>query len=255
MLARAGSEELHAGLLAAHLRPRRGLPHSFTHHSTIFFIPGDKRNRRCSSVRASFKRLHFQSGPDCNCRRCGFFPLNLHFSPFEENSVRGIRVVAGASSWREAWKLSDGNSPNHWRLRRGERPPLSDEGARRVIKEREQYERLLRKSKGPEASTGQKWIRRSPEEMEEFLADGKWQWRWRRRYNRIVEDAISTVRQLAQLPRESINMRQVLGFVNNPKPSVKCFPVLGAVRYQSLYISTWGPSYLKINHQRLWPRV
>jgi hypothetical protein len=49
--------------------------------------------------------------------------------------------------------------------------------------------------------------------MEEFLADGKWQWRWRRRYNRIVEDAISTVRQLAQLPRESINMRQVLGFL------------------------------------------
>lgn len=121
----------------------------------------------------------------------------------------GHGVVAFAS-WREAWKLSDGNSTNHWRLRRGERPPLSDEGARRVIKEREIYERQLRKAKGQDATIGKRWISRTPDEMHEFLADGKWQWRWRRRYTRTVEGAINVVRQLAQLPPEAINMRKVL---------------------------------------------
>lgn len=126
----------------------------------------------------------------------------------DESSTRRT----GKINWREAWKLVDGDTQNHWRLRRGERPSLSDDGARRVIKEREIYERALRKSGVPEEKIPKKWISRTPEQMKGYLADNKWQWRWKRRYTRPVEGAISAVRQTSSLPPEDVDMRQVTGF-------------------------------------------
>lgn len=103
-------------------------------------------------------------------------------------------------------------------MRRGERPPLSDDGARRVIKEREAYERALRRTPGaPEEKLPRKWISRTPEQMKAYMADNKWQWRWKRRYTRPVEGAIAAVRQTSSLPPEDVDMRQVSRFLlQNP---------------------------------------
>uniref|UniRef100_A0A7I4B812 PROP1-like PPR domain-containing protein n=1 Tax=Physcomitrium patens TaxID=3218 RepID=A0A7I4B812_PHYPA len=142
--------------------------------------------------------------------------LNERSSKHADTSVEfGSKRPETAINWREAWKFADGDSQNHWRMRRGERPPLSDDGARRVIKERESYERALRKSGVPAENMPRKWISRTPEQMKQYLSDNKWQWRWKRRYTRPVEAAIAAVRQTSSLPPEDVDMRQVM------KPFVK----------------------------------
>jgi len=78
-----------------------------------------------------------------------------------------------------------------------------------VIKERDTYERALRKSRVPEEKFPRKWISRTPEQMKAYLADNKWQWRWKRRYTRPVEGAIAAVRQTSSLSPEDVDMRQV----------------------------------------------
>lgn len=195
------------------------LLHSLNHRTNSltqpqFTVPSISRRLNLCTIKS--RHLHpivsqFES-PNCASNERIFQSIRLRFGSkiSRESDHSRCHSVVAFSTWREAWKLSDGQSSNHWRLRRGERPPLSDDGARRVIKEREIYERQLRRSKGPDASLGKRWISRTPDEMQEFLADGKWQWRWRRRYSRWVEAAISAVRQTAQLSPEAVDMRKVL---------------------------------------------
>lgn len=194
------------------------LLHSLNHRTNSltqpqFTVPRISRRPNICTIKS--RHLHpivsqFES-PNCASNAHIFQSIRVPFGSkiSRESDHSRCHSVVTFSTWREAWKLSDGHSSNHWRLRRGERPPLSDDGARRVIKEREIYERQLRRSKGPDASLGKRWISRTPDEMQEFLADGKWQWRWRRRYSRCVEAAISAVRQTAQLPPEAVDMRKV----------------------------------------------
>eukprot|EP00250_Pteridium_aquilinum_P003617 c13920_g1_i1 orf=567-2825(-) len=91
--------------------------------------------------------------------------------------------------------------------RRGnKRWPLTDDGPRRIIKERRDWESQLRKNKP--GAHAVKWFRRSPSEMARFLADG----RTNLRFNKHVDKAICTISKLSSRRRGSYDF----GVVMNP---------------------------------------
>ncbi|MCO5599541.1 hypothetical protein L7F22_053647 [Adiantum nelumboides] len=91
--------------------------------------------------------------------------------------------------------------------RRGnKRQALTDDGARRVIKQKKALDSQLRKNQ-PGAHTV-RWLLRSPAQMAQFLADGRINYR----FNKYVDKAIDTISQLASRRRDSYDF----GVVMNP---------------------------------------
>jgi hypothetical protein len=84
--------------------------------------------------------------------------------------------------------------------------PLTDDGARRVIKERIAWESQLRKN-NPTAR-GYRWIKRSPSQMAQFLENGRIDYK----YAKHVDAAIHAIRKLGSEPRASYDF----GLVMNP---------------------------------------
>lgn len=99
-------------------------------------------------------------------------------------------------------KLSDVGGARRVNKRR----PLTDDGARRVIRERAAWESQLRKNNP--GARGYKWIQRTPSQMAQFLADGRMKYR----FNKQVDSAIRTLHRLASKPRDSYDM----GLLMNP---------------------------------------
>lgn len=77
--------------------------------------------------------------------------------------------------------LREKDYPPDLRRRPGEGLPLTDANARRLVKMRETWERSLRRRCGPNTVPINRWFKRTPDEMEKFLADGRWQFRWNQR--------------------------------------------------------------------------
>lgn len=149
--------------------------------------------------------LHLSSAINFNCERvkgpkqsCGSKRPVQHRKIFCQE-VAGSQRQQGEHG---RTKLSD--LPHDRRANK--RWPLTDDGARRVIKQRKEWERQLQKNK-PGARAVQ-WIRRSPSQMAEFLANG----RTDLRFHKHVDKAIRTISQLASRPRSSYDF----GVVMNP---------------------------------------
>ncbi|KAL6008226.1 hypothetical protein ACLOJK_033732 [Asimina triloba] len=102
----------------------------------------------------------------------------------------------------DPWTLSDGNKPitRHYKLNK---KPLSDDDACRIIKGKARYLSVLRRNQGSHVQTP-KWIRRTPEQMEQFLKDD----RNGQLYGRHVMAAIRRVRSLSMRAEGSYDMRE-----------------------------------------------
>lgn len=105
----------------------------------------------------------------------------------------------------DPWTLSDGNASPKPRSK-NPKNPLSDDNARRIIKAKARYLSTLRRNQGPQAQTP-KWIRRSPEQMVQYLEDD----RNGHLYGKHVIAAIQVVRSLSQKTEGSYDMRKVMG--------------------------------------------
>lgn len=134
-----------------------------------------------------------------------------HFSPSHPKlpplrpKATSFRPVCSISA--DPWTLSDGNPAAKPRpFKKNQKKPLSDDNARRIIHAKARYLSQLRKNQGSHAQTP-KWIRRTPEQMEQWLRDD----RRGHLYGKHVVAAIRTVRGLAARKEGSYDMREVMG--------------------------------------------
>ncbi|XP_020581510.1 pentatricopeptide repeat-containing protein At5g27270 isoform X2 [Phalaenopsis equestris] len=124
-----------------------------------------------------------------------------------------LNPIHAATRSPTSWTLSDGNSRGTQRKTRKAPPnfhprkPLSDDDARRIIHEKAQYLRRLRRNQGPLAEIP-RWIRRTPEQMARLVQDGRLEGQ---AHGRHVVAAIKAVRSLAGRPEGSYDMREVMG--------------------------------------------
>ncbi|KAF3792927.1 Pentatricopeptide repeat-containing protein [Nymphaea thermarum] len=133
-----------------------------------------------------------------------FPPLPKSLKPLKPRNDRNTSLFASTPSVSANWTLSDGNSRKTFR-RNLRKKPLSDDDARRIIKERARYLSVLRRNQGSQAQAP-KWIRRTPEQMAQLLKDD----RDGHIYGKHVVAAIKTVRGLSTRPEGSYDMRQVM---------------------------------------------
>ncbi|XP_031483174.1 pentatricopeptide repeat-containing protein At5g27270 isoform X2 [Nymphaea colorata] len=133
-----------------------------------------------------------------------FPPLPKSLKPLKPRNDRNTSLFASVPSVSANWTLSDGNSRKTFR-RNLRKKPLSDDDARRIIKERARYLSVLRRNQGSQAQAP-KWIRRTPEQMAQLLKDD----RDGHIYGKHVVAAIKTVRGLSTRPEGSYDMRQVM---------------------------------------------
>ncbi|OMP01524.1 hypothetical protein COLO4_11806 [Corchorus olitorius] len=106
----------------------------------------------------------------------------------------------------DPFSLSDGNPSKPKPRSRIPKKPLSDDNARRIIKEKAQYLSVLRRNQGPRAMTP-KWIKRTPEQMVKYLEyerNGEL-------YGKHVVAAIKTVRAMGEKKEGEVDVRKVLG--------------------------------------------
>ncbi|KAI5072949.1 hypothetical protein GOP47_0013055 [Adiantum capillus-veneris] len=116
--------------------------------------------------------------------------------------VYHLKVVARKDNEDARVKLSDAffERPGNKRW------ALSDDGARRVIKQKKSLDSQLRKNQ-PGTQTVN-WLLRSPAQMAQFLADGRVDYR----FNKYVDKAIYTISKLASKSKDSYDF----GVVMNP---------------------------------------
>ncbi|KAL0905350.1 hypothetical protein M5K25_023762 [Dendrobium thyrsiflorum] len=125
---------------------------------------------------------------------------------------RKLSVIHAAAQSPRSWTLSDGNAGGSQRRTRKAPPnfhprkPLSDDDARRIIHEKAQYLRRLRRNQGSLAEMP-RWIRRTPEQMARMVEDGRLEGQ---AHGRHVLAAIQAVRSLAGRPEGSYDMREVM---------------------------------------------
>ncbi|KAL9234375.1 hypothetical protein vseg_009255 [Gypsophila vaccaria] len=106
----------------------------------------------------------------------------------------------------DPWTLSDGSDINKPKPRsKNPKNPLSDDNARRIIKAKARYLSALRRNQGPQAQTP-KWIRRTPEQMVQYILDE----RNGKMYGKHVTAAVETVRSLSQKREGGYDIRKVM---------------------------------------------
>ncbi|KAF3792956.1 Pentatricopeptide repeat-containing protein [Nymphaea thermarum] len=133
-----------------------------------------------------------------------FPPLPKSLKPLKPRNDRNSSLFASVPSVSANWTLSDGNSRKNFR-RNLRKKPLSDDDARRIIKERARYLSVLRRNQGSQAQASKR-IRRTLEQMAQLLKDG----RDGHIYGKHVVGANKTVRGLSTRPEGSYDMRQVM---------------------------------------------
>ncbi|KAL8167001.1 hypothetical protein V2J09_008500 [Rumex salicifolius] len=106
----------------------------------------------------------------------------------------------------DPWTPRDGSHLDNLKPRhKNPKNPLSDDNARRIIKARARYLSTLRRNQGSAVQTP-RWIRRSPEQMVQYLEDD----RNGHIYGKHVVAAVRTVRALSQRPEGSYDMRRAM---------------------------------------------
>ncbi|KAL7145979.1 hypothetical protein ABFS83_06G010300 [Erythranthe nasuta] len=108
----------------------------------------------------------------------------------------------------DPWTLSSGNPKNLDKPKpksKNQKNPLSDDNARRIIKAKAQYLSVLRRNQGSRAQTP-KWIKRTPEQMVQYLEDD----RNGHLYGRHVVAAVKRVRSTSALRDGEYDMREVM---------------------------------------------
>ncbi|CAH1451057.1 unnamed protein product [Lactuca virosa] len=131
-------------------------------------------------------------------------PIQLNPQPSNYPVQLNSSSIISCSVSLDPWSLSDGNNKPKPKSK-NPKNPLSDDNARRIIKGKARYLSALRRNQGSKALTP-KWIKRSPEQMIQYLEDD----RNGHLYGRHVVAAIQRVRSLSGLPDGSYDMRQVM---------------------------------------------
>ena len=174
----------------------------FFGHSLSLSLPQQKSNTNNTTTTTTRRSIRIGGGSRRRRRRKG---LERRTSVSPSLPYHGVFLegLITCQAQREHRKLSDLSSRQRGSNKRW---PLTDDGARRVIKERIAWESQLRKN-NPNAR-GYKWIKRSPSQMAQFLENGRIDYQ----YAKHVDSAIHTVRKLGSKSRSSYDF----GLVMNP---------------------------------------
>ncbi|WCJ27798.1 Tetratricopeptide repeat (TPR)-like superfamily protein [Euphorbia peplus] len=137
-----------------------------------------------------------------------FPPLPPHPNP-KPPKPKPSKLSINSSIHSDPWSLSDGNVNKPKPKSKHPKKQLSDDNARRIIKSKAQYLSLLRKHQGPRAQTP-KWIKRTPEQMVQYLEDD----RNGQIHGKIVVAAVKTMRGMSRVRDEERDVRLAMsGFV------------------------------------------
>ncbi|KAL9325362.1 hypothetical protein ACSQ67_006007 [Phaseolus vulgaris] len=134
-------------------------------------------------------------------------PSKPHPLAAKTKKKRPPPVLIRCSIKRDPWSptFGDPTRPKPWT--KNPKKPLSDDNARRIIKNKAAYQSILRRNQGPQAQTP-RWIKRTPEQMVQYLQDD----RNGHLYGKHVVAAIKNFKEMCVVLKEQKGWRQVRDF-------------------------------------------